>query len=71
VAAGWLAVHQALTLRIQQGELALDSLSEDLKAGYLEMMEQFQLVEEDRPLEAELRQVMADLRQRKWELYRA
>ncbi len=69
VAAGWLAVHQALTLRIQQGELALASLSEDLKDSYLQVMDEFQLVVEDRPLEAELRQVMADLRQRKWELY--
>ncbi|MDO6685292.1 MULTISPECIES: HAL/PAL/TAL family ammonia-lyase [unclassified Agarivorans] len=69
IAAAWLAVHQALTLRMQQGELELDSLNGELRASYLQVMEDFKLVEEDRPLEAELRQVVKQLQQRKWELY--
>ncbi|WP_371923126.1 HAL/PAL/TAL family ammonia-lyase [Agarivorans sp. TSD2052] len=69
VAAGWLSVHQALTLRIQQGELREETLNRELKATYKQVMAEFKLVEEDRPLEAELRQVVEQLKQRKWELY--
>ena len=68
VAAALLAVQQAVQLRISKGELSFASLNTELQQ-MLQSLQQHELVSEDRPLENELRQLVAQLQQQHWPLY--
>ncbi|WP_432464549.1 HAL/PAL/TAL family ammonia-lyase [Agarivorans sp. QJM3NY_33] len=63
------AAVQGIDLRIQQQQLSLDSLSPALRSSYDQVRTLFPRLEEDRPLEHELRQGLAAIRSQQWELY--
>ncbi|WP_341503732.1 aromatic amino acid ammonia-lyase [Gallaecimonas sp. GXIMD4217] len=65
-AATLLAVNQGLRLRARQGELAM---TEPLRAFSDRLTELSPMVTDDRPLEGELRQVIAAIREQQWSLY--
>ncbi len=71
VAAGLLAVNQGVALRLARGELERSKLNPELLAMHDTVMAAFPLVEEDRPLEAELRRTVDEIQHRKWEIYTA
>ena len=68
-AAELLAVSQALELRIRQGELTDDDLSDPLARMKSNVFSDFFLVTEDRPLEADLRRTVESIRRQEWNLY--
>ncbi len=68
-AASLLAVHQALELRLRVGELDRDTMHPELVSQHENMMADFAFVDEDRPLEADLRQHIANIRDKHWTLY--
>lgn len=68
-AASLLAATQALVLRKRHNELDETHLSEGLKAITESVLSEFEPVEEDRPLEADLRHFMTLIQNRHWELY--
>ncbi len=69
LAASLLAVQQAMRLRVLRKELALDSLMPELQAMLQRLGEQHALVDEDRQLEAELRQLIGAIQQQQFALY--
>jgi histidine ammonia-lyase len=69
VAASLLAVQQALRLRLQRQELAWDSLMPELQSMVQQLSEQHALVDEDRQLEVELRQLIASIQLQQFALY--
>lgn len=69
VAASLLAVQQALRLRLQRQELAWDSLMPELQSMVQQLSEQHALVDEDRQLEVELRQLIASIQLQQFTLY--
>lgn len=69
VAASLLAVQQAIRLRVAQGTLHMTSLNKHLQDMLATLQQQHPLVDEDRPLEAELRQLVTQLQQQHWPLY--
>ncbi len=70
VAAGHLmAAMQAVRLRVHQGELAEDGLNDGVRAMLEDFRRHFPEVQEDRPLEQELRQLLEHIRARRWSLY--
>ena len=69
MAAGLLAVNQALALRRREGEIQDDTLLPPLLNMHQSLLEQTGLVEEDRPLETDLRTIMAQIQNRHWTLY--
>ncbi|WP_263322543.1 aromatic amino acid ammonia-lyase [Endozoicomonas sp. Mp262] len=68
-AASLLAVHQALELRLRAGELEHDRIHSDLLKQHERIMADFAFVDEDRPLEADLRRHIAGIRKKHWTLY--
>jgi histidine ammonia-lyase len=68
-AASLLAATQALVIRKRQHELDESHLSPGLKAITQSVLSEFEPVEEDRPLEADLRHFMTLIQSRHWELY--
>lgn len=70
-AAALLASTQALEIRVRQGDL----LPTEIPASLLNMKQsieaQFRFIEEDRPLEADLRHTVAQIQQRQWPLFNA
>lgn len=68
-AAVLMATNQALALRIRQEQLAPSSLTAALMAMHHQLLAEFPLVEEDRPLDASLRQLIGQIQQRQWQLY--
>ncbi|HED18847.1 MAG TPA: aromatic amino acid lyase [Gammaproteobacteria bacterium] len=66
-----LAACQALELRRQQDERLEQHLTTAVKEMQQQILSEFSLLEEDRPLEGELRKFLDLVRQREFELYRA
>ena len=70
VAAGCLAAAvQALEIRRRQGKRAPARMPEDIRAMHDDLFTLCPFVEEDRPLEHELRSLCAAVRTRRWALY--
>jgi histidine ammonia-lyase len=67
-AAALLAMSQGIQLRINQNELDVDSLTPSLAKTLAQVSEDFELLMEDRPLEAVLRQTVAKIQQGAWEV---
>ncbi|WP_261874212.1 HAL/PAL/TAL family ammonia-lyase [Vibrio rarus] len=67
--AALLASVQALEIRRRHNQLDDEHLSDNLKAIRDAVLEEFEFVEEDRPLEQDLRHFMARIQQRHWALY--
>ncbi len=68
-AASLLAVTQGMVLRERQGEVDPHTLSLAVTEMKQEVLNGFDLVEEDRPLESVLRETTDKIRQRHWRLY--
>ncbi|MGD8573902.1 MAG: aromatic amino acid ammonia-lyase [Gammaproteobacteria bacterium] len=70
-AAGCLAAAaQAVELRLRAGELPAEDIhSGPLGAMHQEILQLCAFVDEDRPLEQDLRRLVAAIRQRRWRLY--
>lgn len=69
-AASVLAATQALELRQRQGELDDTQLTVSLLSMKKSIFADFAFVEEDRPLEADLRHAIARIQRREWSLFR-
>lgn len=69
VAAELLAACQAVELRIRLGELNPDALSPQIREMKEAVLARFPLVEEDRPLEGELRKTCEAILRQEWTLY--
>ncbi|CAM3692608.1 HAL/PAL/TAL family ammonia-lyase [Rheinheimera salexigens] len=69
VAASLLAVQQGVQLRINQGELHQASLTADIQQMLNQLQTDYPLLQEDRPLEHSLRQLIAQIQQQQWPLY--
>ncbi|MCC4833466.1 aromatic amino acid ammonia-lyase [Shewanella sp. 10N.7] len=67
-AAALLAMTQGIHLRIAQNELAQDSLTPSLAKTVAQVSEDFELLTEDRPLEAVLRQTVEKIQLGQWEV---
>ncbi|GAD88477.1 histidine ammonia-lyase [Vibrio halioticoli NBRC 102217] len=67
--ASLLASVQALEIRRRHNELDDGHLSSNLKSIRDAVLSEFEFVEEDRPLEHDLRHFMARIQQRHWPLY--
>jgi histidine ammonia-lyase len=67
-AAALLAMSQGIQLRISQNELDINSLTPSLAKTLAQVSEDFELLVEDRPLEAVLRQTVAKIQQGEWEV---
>ena len=68
-AASLLAATQALVLRKRHNELDENHFSEGLQAMMTSVLSEFVPVDEDRPLEADLRKFMKLIEQQHWQLY--
>ena len=68
-AASLLASHQALEIRLRNHELEAGALNAELMKQHHQIMEGFDFVDEDRPMEMELRQHIKLIRQQHWALY--
>lgn len=68
-AAHILVTTQAIQLRLQQQDITADSITTAIKDMLEEVLSEFQLVVEDRPLDTTLRKFVDDIKQQKWELY--
>lgn len=68
-AASLLAAHQALALRLRNQDLVAEQLNGEIIRQHDMIMSGFELVEEDRPMEMELRQHIELIRQQHWALY--
>lgn len=69
LAASLMAVQQGVRIRLERGELTRDALPGALGRMLDELGSQFDLVDEDRPLEGELRNLLVQIEQRHWSLY--
>ncbi len=68
-AASLLAATQGIEIRRRRGELDENHMSDRLKAICSSVLNEFELVTEDRPLEKDLRQFITHIQQRHWSLY--
>ncbi len=68
-AACLLAVAQALRLRRRNGDLDESHLSKSVGKMLEDLSLSYKLLEEDRPLEGDLRRTVGQIRNRHWELY--
>ncbi len=68
-AASVLAATQALALRKKQGELRDEQLTKAVRAMQDSVLTEFEFVDEDRPLEADLRHTIARIQRREWQLF--
>lgn len=69
VVAGLLAATQALYLRKTDSSFDQHSITPTLDKMYANVREHFDILDEDRPLEGELRKMLVLLRKKTWELY--
>ncbi|ENL1174387.1 aromatic amino acid lyase [Vibrio vulnificus] len=69
VAASLLAATQGIEIRRRRGELDENHMSDRLKAICSSVLNEFEFVTEDRPLEKDLRQFITHIQQRHWSLY--
>ena len=69
-AAAAFASAQALELRMQAGELASDTIGQSLLDFKHNFLNAAPFVEEDRPLDKNLRHLVSMIKERKWELYK-
>jgi histidine ammonia-lyase len=67
-AAALLAMSQGIQLRIMQQELDASSLTPSLATTLAQVSEDFELLTEDRPLEAVLRQTVEKIQLGQWEV---
>ncbi|MDD1782927.1 aromatic amino acid ammonia-lyase [Enterovibrio sp. ZSDZ35] len=67
--ASLLAAFQALQLRCRTGELSMSELSQPVRDMVYNVGSQFDFVNEDRPLEQDLRRFISFIQTREWELY--
>ena len=68
-AAMLLASVHALELRLRNGELDMSACTPEIIAMRESVSSQFEFLDEDRPLEKELRQFSENIRRRNWPLY--
>ena len=68
-AASLMASCQAVQIRINQQELDSESLSYTIQNTLSEVFAEFSVVDEDRPLEAELRQFVSHIQNQRWTTY--
>jgi histidine ammonia-lyase len=68
-AAQLLASTQAIIIRIKNQQLEKKNLSNSLASMVIEILNDFELVSEDRPLETDLRKFVALIQQQNWSLY--
>lgn len=68
-AACLLAATQALQLRRRAGELDETHLAESVQGMVNDIAQSFAMLEEDRPLEGDLRETIHRIQRRHWELY--
>ncbi len=68
-AASLLAATQGIEIRRRRGELDENHMSDRLKAICCSVLNEFEFVTEDRPLEKDLRQFITHIQQRHWSLY--
>ncbi len=68
-AASLLAATQGIEIRRRRGELDENHMSVRLKAICSSVLNEFEFVTEDRPLEKDLRQFITHIQQRHWSLY--
>lgn len=68
-AATLLATCQGVEIRLQRGELSQDHLTDTLQQTLHSVFESFEFLEEDRPLEATLRNFVAKIQAQEWEIY--
>lgn len=69
-AAALLAMSQGIRLRLLAGELERESLTESVATTLAQLEADFELLIEDRPLEALLRQTLAKIQAGEWEVCR-
>jgi histidine ammonia-lyase len=69
VAAGLLAATQALYLRKNQSDFEQQAITPALDKMYANVREHFDILDEDRPLESELRNMLVLMRKKTWDLY--
>jgi histidine ammonia-lyase len=69
LAAGLLAATQALYLRKSDSTFNQQAITPALDKIYALLREHFAVLDEDRPLEADLRQLLVLLRQQEWQFY--
>ena len=68
-AAHAIAVRQALEIRTRRGEIRRDHLSPDVRRFLESLEEDVAFIDEDRPLQAELKRIVACIQGRHWPLY--
>ena len=68
-AACLLASCQALELRRRDDEMVSPHISTELEAMWRDCQAAFAFLDEDRPLETELRQFLSLIQEKRWELY--
>lgn len=68
-AASLLAATQALEIRRKHGELDLNHFSPALRTMTRSVLDEFEMVIEDRPLEQDLRRFVDNIQRQVWELY--
>ncbi|MBF4405706.1 histidine ammonia-lyase, partial [Vibrio anguillarum] len=68
-AASLLAATQAIELRKRHHELDEQHMSHNIKQMRLAVLQEFDFVVEDRPLEHDLRHFISRIQQRHWTLY--
>ncbi len=68
-AAQLLACVQAIVIRIESNQLEKKNLSNSLASMVIEILNHFELVSEDRPLEDDLRKFVSLIQQQNWQLY--
>ena len=68
-AAHLLAVTQAIIIRLERKELEKKHLSNPLAHMIIDILSDFTIVEEDRPLDTDLRHFVKLIRSQKWDLY--
>lgn len=69
VAASLIASVQAIEIRRKNGELDEAHMSDNLKKVVSQVLEEFEFVVQDRPLEKDLRHFVVRIKQRHWSLY--
>jgi histidine ammonia-lyase len=69
IAAQLLACRQALELRRRAGEPELDRLAQEAREFFETLCAHTPFIEEDRPLESALRELVASIREQRWQVY--
>lgn len=64
-----VTVRQAISLRLKAGEIETGQLGPDVTKFYAALEGDIPFIDEDQPLEATLRQLLARIQTRHWALY--